>query len=193
MHKETAAALRWHDEGRVKDGALRHPADSEAWKAIDSEFPEFASDSHNIRFGMASDGFNPFGTMSSSYSCWPIVLIPYNLPPWLCMKASSLMLSLIIPGPSYPGKDFHLAYSRTSTLKKIQEVPDFEKSKTWKGISGLFSLPYWDINLLRHNLDIMHIEKNVCDNICGTLLGLEGKSKDNLQARLDLQDMNIRS
>lgn len=251
MHKETAAALRWHDEGRVKDGALRHPADSEAWKAIDSEFPEFASDSHNIRFGMASDGFNPFGTMSSSYSCWPIVLIPYNLPPWLCMKASSLMLSLIIPGPSYPGKDFHvfaqpvyeeladlfesgtltydasrdemfrlrtvvlhtvsdypglgifalysvngefacmpcgeetcskrlkhglkycfmghrrflppdhefrydecsfdgteehrsapLAYSRTSTLKKIQEVPDFEKSKTWKGISGLFSLPY---------------------------------------------------
>lgn len=38
----------------------------------------------------------------------------------------------------------------------------------------------------------MHIEKNVCDNIYGTLLRLEGKSKDNLQARLDLHEMNIR-
>ncbi len=32
----------------------------------------------------------------------------------------------------------------------------------------------------------------MCDNIYGTLLNLEGKSKDNLQARLDLKEMNIR-
>ena len=38
----------------------------------------------------------------------------------------------------------------------------------------------------------MHIEKNVCDNIIGTLLDIEGKSKDNLKARKDLQDLNIR-
>jgi hypothetical protein len=37
----------------------------------------------------------------------------------------------------------------------------------------------------------MHIEKNVCENIYGTLLGIEGKSKDNLKAWLDLQDMKI--
>ena len=30
MHKETATSLRWHDEERAKDGALHHPADSEA-------------------------------------------------------------------------------------------------------------------------------------------------------------------
>ncbi|XP_052159498.1 uncharacterized protein LOC127777020 [Oryza glaberrima] len=301
MHKESATALRWHDEGRTKDDALRHPADSKAWKDIDTRYPTFASDSRNIRFAMASDGFNPFGTMSSTYSCWPVVLVPYNLPPWLCMKASSLMLALIIPGPSYPGKDFHVfmepvyeelidlfevgtptydasqdemfqlraillftisdypgigifagysingefacitcrdetcskrlihgrkysfmghrrflppdhefhynrisfdgteehrpeptAYSETAILSKIKAINDFEKSKTWKCVSGLFSLPYWESNLLRHNLDVMHIEKNVCDNIYGTLLGLEGKSKDNLQARLDLQEMNIR-
>ncbi|XP_052159472.1 uncharacterized protein LOC127776976 [Oryza glaberrima] len=301
MHKETAIALRWHDEGRTKDGVLRHPADSEAWKSIDSRNPQFASDSRNIRFAMASDGFNPFGILSSTYSCWPVVLIPYNLPPWLCMKASSIMLALIIPGPSYARKDFHvfkepvyeelfdlfevgtptydasrnemfqlratvlftisdypgigifagysvngefacityreetcskrlkhghkycfmghrrflpldhelrynensfdgteehrvepLAYSETSVLQKIEKINDFEKSKTWKCRSGLFSLPYWDLNVLHHNLDVMHIEKNVCDNIYGTLLGVEGKSKDNLQARLDLQEMNIR-
>jgi hypothetical protein len=38
----------------------------------------------------------------------------------------------------------------------------------------------------------MHIEKNVCENIYGTLLGIDGKSKDNLKARLDLEQMNIR-
>jgi hypothetical protein len=32
--------------------------------------------------------------------------------------------------------------------------------------------------LVRHNLDVMHIEKNICDSILGTLLGMEGKSKD---------------
>lgn len=38
----------------------------------------------------------------------------------------------------------------------------------------------------------MHIEKNVCDNIIYTLLGIDKKSKDNLPARLDLMDMKIR-
>ena len=31
---------------------------------------------------------------------------------------------------------------------------------------------------LRHNLDVMHIEKNICDSIIGTLLNIEGKTKD---------------
>ena len=44
-----------------------------------------------------------------------------------------------------------------------------------------------------HNLDVMHIEKNVIDNIIGTLLNLDGKTKDNLKARQDLKDMDIRS
>ena len=45
---------------------------------------------------------------------------------------------------------------------------------------------------MRHNLDVMHIEKNICDSIVGTLLSMEGKSKDNLNSRLDLQVMGIR-
>ena len=47
--------------------------------------------------------------------------------------------------------------------------------------------------MLRHNLDVMHIEKNVVDNIIDTLLNLDGKTKDNLKARQDLKDMGIRS
>ena len=38
----------------------------------------------------------------------------------------------------------------------------------------------------------MHIEKNVCENVIGTLLNIEGKTKDTYKARLDLQDMDIR-
>ena len=58
-----------------------------------------------------------------------------------------------------------------------------------KKISIFFNLPYWKDNILRHNLDVMHIEKNVCDNILGTLVNIEGMSKDNLLARLDLKDL----
>ena len=46
--------------------------------------------------------------------------------------------------------------------------------------------------LLPHNLDVMHIEKNICDNILWTLLKVEGKTKDIMNVRLDLHNMNIR-
>ena len=52
----------------------------------------------------------------------------------------------------------------------------------WKKRSILFDLPYQEHNLLRHNLDMMHIEKNVCDNLIGTLLNIDGKSKNNEMA-----------
>ena len=46
--------------------------------------------------------------------------------------------------------------------------------------------------LVPHVLDVMHIEKNICDSILGTLLDIEGKTKDTVNARLDLLDMRIR-
>ena len=39
----------------------------------------------------------------------------------------------------------------------------------------------------------MHIEKNVCESIVGTLLDIPGKSKDGLSSRLDLVNLGIRS
>ena len=78
--------IRWHKDRKIEDGQLRHPADSITWKTLDSKYPSFAADPRNVRLGLASDGFNPFGIMSSSNSIWPIVLVPYNFPPWMCMK-----------------------------------------------------------------------------------------------------------
>ncbi|GKB37404.1 retrotransposon gag domain, retroviral aspartyl protease [Tanacetum coccineum] len=40
-----------------------------------------------------------------AYSMWPVILTTYNLPPWLCMKESNFMLTLLILGPKSPGKD----------------------------------------------------------------------------------------
>jgi hypothetical protein len=47
--------------------------------------------------------------------------------------------------------------------------------------------------MLQHNFDVMHIEKNVCDFIINTLLEIDGKSKDNLNARMDMQKFCIRN
>ena len=86
----------------MNDGVTRHPADSLAWKKFDEMHPSFASEPRNVRLGLAIDGFNLFGSMSVSYSNWPIVVFPYNLPMWMCMKKPFFMLSLLIPGPETP-------------------------------------------------------------------------------------------
>jgi len=57
----------------------------------------------NVRLGLASDGFQPFGCSRTPYSIWPVVLIPYNLPPWLCMMQENFILSMLIPGPGSLG------------------------------------------------------------------------------------------
>ena len=45
---------------------------------------------------------------------------------------------------------------------------------------------------VRHCIDVMHVEKNVCDSLIGTLLNIKGKTKDGLKCRQDLVDMGIR-
>ena len=46
--------------------------------------------------------------------------------------------------------------------------------------------------VLRHNVDVMHIEKNVCESIISTLLQVKGKSKGHFNARSDLEDMGLK-
>ena len=88
------------------DNELSHTMDGEAWKEFDRIHIDFAADPRNIKRGIATDGFNPFGNMSTSYSMWPVFVVRYNLPPWACMDQSNFMMSLLIPGPESPGKDF---------------------------------------------------------------------------------------
>ena len=115
--------MRWHHDKRKKDGTMRHPADSLAWKSFDELHQGFASDPRNIRLGLASDGFQPFANSKTSYSIWPAILIPYNLPPEICMRQSNMILSMLIPGPESPGNaiDIYLQ-PLIEELKELWEV-----------------------------------------------------------------------
>ncbi|XP_056858747.1 uncharacterized protein LOC108850550 [Raphanus sativus] len=342
--EEMAKDLRWHFSNKSTDGKLRHPVDSVTWDQMNAKYPTFAAEERNIRLGLSTDGFNPFNMKNTMYSCWPVLLVNYNLPPDLCMKKENIMLSLLIPGPQQPGNsldvylepliedlnhlwsigelvydavtrstftlramllwtisDFPaygnlagckvkgrmgcplcgkntdsmwLKFSRkhvymchrkglppahrfrgkkrwfdgkaeqgrkgriltgreisqnlrhfknefgnvkrsTSKRKRVistdrgsdseglsseseeedeedEEVNvDEDELSRWKKRSIFFKLPYWAELPVRHNLDVMHVERNVAASIVSTLLHC-GKSKDGLPARKDLEDLGIR-
>ena len=75
-----AKNLAWHADERIKDGKLRHPADTLAWKSVDLKWTSFGDEPRNIRLGLATDGFNPHASLSIKYSCWPVMPVIYNLP-----------------------------------------------------------------------------------------------------------------
>ncbi|XP_026449456.1 uncharacterized protein LOC113349663 [Papaver somniferum] len=277
------------------------------------KFNDGKAEPRNVRLGLATDGFNPFGNMSNAYSLWPVVLMPYNLPPFKCMKQPFFMMSLLIPGPQAPDNDIDVylrplidelkelwdvgvenrdvstgkvfcmraavlwiindfsAYANLSgwstkgylacpvcnddppsrklrskigylchrrflnpghtwrdsrlhdghkekrdlqeekigekLLQQMQNLginrfgkhPSYSTKKrkrskedlSWTKKSIFYELPYWKHLKIRHKIDVMHVEKNICDNIVGTILGIDGKNKDTEKARLDLEDMNI--
>ncbi|XP_050222335.2 uncharacterized protein LOC126672428 [Mercurialis annua] len=123
MSKDIGENMRWHKEKRVDDDTIRYPADATEWKDFDQKYAWFGKDSRNVRLGLTSDGFNPFGNMSTSYSMWPVIVTPYNLPPWKCMKKNFLMLSLLIPGKESPGNNIDV-YLRPliNELKELWET-----------------------------------------------------------------------
>jgi hypothetical protein len=107
--KKTTLHMRWHKEGeRENNNVMVHPSDSEACKALENFDPYFARDAINVHIGLATDGFTPFTESATSYSCWVVFAIPYNLPPALCMKYEYMFLCLIIPGPDNPGPQLNV-------------------------------------------------------------------------------------
>lgn len=74
----------------------------------------------------------------------------------------------------------------------ISRKPEKKPEDCFKKKSIFFDLEYSEHNKLRHNLDVMHIEKNVFENLIGTLLDIDSKTKDGLNARLDLGEIGIR-
>ncbi|XP_057808561.1 uncharacterized protein LOC131023040 [Salvia miltiorrhiza] len=97
----TAENMRWHATS-IEDGIMRHPADSPAWKHLNSVYPGFTEEIRNVRLGLSTDGFAPFAQSGRQYSSWPVIVTPYNLPPWLCMKEQFMFLTVLVPGPSNP-------------------------------------------------------------------------------------------
>jgi len=264
-------------------------------------YPEFGAKPRNLQLGLALDGMNPFGNLSTNLSSWPILLMIYNIPPWLCMKRKYMMLCMMMAGPRQPrnvidvyltpliedlrnlwvdgvnvydanvGQTFRLramifctvndflAYGNLSSysVKRHHACPICEKNTSFmqlkhckktiytrhrrflkpyhsyrrlkkafngtpeiegaleplaghemydrvkdiiivfgktqrkdhadknirKKMSMFFDLPYWTNLNVRHCLNVMHVEKNVCDSLIGTLLNIKGKTKDGLKCR----------
>ncbi|KAL6284249.1 hypothetical protein ACE6H2_015178 [Prunus campanulata] len=212
-HK-TAKTLTWHAARKSVDSYMSHPVDSPSWKLVDEKWPDFGNEPKNLRLALSSDGFNPHSSLSSRYSCWPVMLVTYNLPPWLCMKRKFMMLTLLIFGPKQPGNDIDVY---------LEPLIDDLKS-LWDGIRGVYDAHIEEYFTLRGVLlwtiidflaygnlsgcvvkgykacpicgddtpNVMHIEKNVCDSIIGILLEIPGKNKDGIAARLDLLNMGVK-
>ncbi|XP_066316723.1 uncharacterized protein [Miscanthus floridulus] len=279
MSETRASYMRWHKEELVVDGKMQHAADSKAWKHVDASYEWFAEDPRNVRLGLASDGFNPFGARSPGVSIdvylQPLidelkVLWEEGVKAWDAKERKDFDLHAILlwtindfpayamlSGWSTKGK-FACPYCHMETdylwlkhgkkhcymghhrflpmdhkwrknkvsfnnkteyreapqpltreqvlqhydsFDQVTFGPESRKRKqrdeekrwhNWRKKSIFFQLPYWKKLLIRHNLDVMHIEKNICESILGTLLDIEGKSKDNEEARLDMQHLGIR-
>lgn len=263
-----------------------------------------------MRLGLCSDGFTPFNHDGKAYSCWPVILTPYNLPPNMCLKREYMFLTIIIPGPSNPKTniDVYLQpliddlkllwdegvqtydvyrkenfYMRAALCWTINDFPaygmlfgwstagklgclicmdhskafylhngrkvchfdchrqflpmshpfrknkkDFLKGKVemdvpprrrsgreilemimhiprmvdtgiahqtsgygdnhhWTKRSIFLDLPYWKDLLNPHNIDVMHTESNVFQNVFNTVMDIKGKTKDNVNARMDIR------
>jgi len=70
--------------------------------------PHFSAESRNVCLELCTDRFNPFGSFVTPYSCWPVILTVYNLPPWMCTRPEFMFLSMVIPGPSSPGRNIDI-------------------------------------------------------------------------------------
>ena len=91
---------------------------------MDARWPDFAKEPRNIRLALALDGINPFSNQSLSHSTWPVVLLNYNLSPWLVTKRFFVMLTLIIPGKDNMKKEnIHVFLA-----------PLVEEQRLWKGV-----------------------------------------------------------
>ncbi|XP_075481115.1 uncharacterized protein LOC142521824 [Primulina tabacum] len=267
-NKEISKDLTWHADKRLRDGYLRHPVDAPSWKLVDRKWPGFDNELRNLRLAISADGINPHGLMSFAYSCWPVLMISYNLPPWLCIETYDayrqetfslrvVLLWTINDFPAYGNlsgfvvKGYHacpicgeetyltrLKHSRKMSytchrrflpathpyrrqrkafngnqefnptpkplsghevLERVERINcrwgksigvlksnKDEIKSCWKKKSIFFELEYWEHLHVRHVLDMMHIEKNVCESLIGTLLEIPGKTKDGVAARLDL-------
>ena len=97
MSPRTAEHMTWHQAHDTVDGVMVYPSNSEAWKRFNSVHPDFSAKSRNVRLGLCTDGFNPFRPFAAPYSCWPVILTIYNLPPECVWGRSSCFYLLSYP------------------------------------------------------------------------------------------------
>lgn len=101
--------------------------------------------------------------------------------------------SLLGPPPQLTGWqildqvfDIPVVYEGETHNPKCKD-PEFGKTHNWVKKSIFWELEYWPMLLIRHNLDVMHIEKNVFENLFHTVMDTH-KTKNNIKARKDVKE-----
>jgi hypothetical protein len=84
-------------------------------------------------------------------------------------------------------KNVHVILSKRKRNAKNNEEDDM-----WKKQSIFWELPYWKDLDVCHSIDVMHVEKNVCENLIRTLLNMNEKTRDHGHARADIKKMGIK-
>ena len=97
--------LRFHQNNpNTDETVMKLVVDSPTWKHITSEYvdPTFALEKRNLRFGLSLDGVNPFPHSNTTHSTWPVLLLIYNLPPYLVTEKFFIQLCILISGKDSP-------------------------------------------------------------------------------------------
>ncbi|KAL2251843.1 UNVERIFIED_CONTAM: hypothetical protein Sindi_2306600 [Sesamum indicum] len=98
--KATAKHMTWHATHKTNEGSMCHPSDAKAWKHFDLTYLDFPEGPRNVRLGLCIDDFAPHDQYGGTYSSWPVIITPYNLPPGMCLSSQYVFLTMVIPGPS---------------------------------------------------------------------------------------------
>ncbi|XP_048496298.1 uncharacterized protein LOC125495580 [Beta vulgaris subsp. vulgaris] len=145
--KNVAEEMTWHAKNPRAEDKMAHPSDSEAWKHLDRSFDEFASEPRNVRLSLRTDGFGPHGKFGGQYSCWSVILTPYNLPPSMCKKKPFMFLSLLVPSPKNPKGNLDVYMQPLiEELKQLWDVEATTYDIYWKENFNMRAAILWTIS-----------------------------------------------
>ena len=110
----------------------------------------------------------------------------------LYQKRKAQFDNTVETGGPPPHKSGPIVFTMVKNLKVVlgkngPKKPVIDKKQVFKKKLVFWNLPYWKDLDVCHSIDVMHVEKNVCESILGTLLKIKGKTKDGYKARMDMQ------
>ena len=68
LNPKEAALMTWWDERKVVGDVITHSGNGTQWQNFDDKHKEFSADPRNVRFGLSTDGMNPFNERMSDHS-----------------------------------------------------------------------------------------------------------------------------
>ncbi|GKA64792.1 DIE2/ALG10 family protein [Tanacetum coccineum] len=187
----TAKEITWYATGKCTEpDKMQHPVDGRAWKNFDTQncrdYRPLLQASREVQ--CESDGLWTVNDFPAELFVW-VEWAWFNSMPTVMKITSSMRRSIQaqLARFGHACKEVkHLSYGGVKIKRNVLV------ELNWTKRSIFYELEYWSFLTLKHNLDIMHIEKNVLEAILNTLL-MNDKSKYTAKARKELKRLGIRS